>query len=92
MKDELARFLTEECPSFYDGSGPWDDTPGECWEVLRSDVEEMIKNIEANSDPDEELMEEYTAKELVEIFKQWLKETSNKDNFSYPEYIHIDWF
>ena len=92
MKGELAEFLKEECPSFYDGSGPWDDNLGECWEVLRDDVIKMIDNIRSNSDPEEELMDEYTAKELIEIFESWLEQTSKKDNFNYPEYIYIDWF
>lgn len=91
-KSELNKFLTEECPSFYDGSDEYSDYPGESWEVWRNDVENMVENLKANCNPEEEIMGDYTAKELINIFESWLEETSNNDNFSHPNYIYIDWF
>ena len=34
----------------------------------------------------------YTLEYVRNAFDSWLKESSNKDNFTYPEFVYISWF
>ena len=94
LQQELGDFISEHCDECYieDESGYKDE-----WEISRDEFEKMIQYIKENYDDDDILIHDhhyigYNKQEVLDIFDTWLKQSSNPLNFTYPDYIYIDWF
>lgn len=61
------------------------------WEIQVSELEKAIEYL-GNCEQDKIVFDKYTAKELKKTFEKWIKVNENKDNFTYPDYIYLDWF
>lgn len=70
-----------------------DDSPSlEEWEISRNALVKLVNGLKKNYHPEEPIFGEHTAKDLIEIFEEWLNTTSNFEDFSDPEWVYISWF
>ena len=80
----------------YDGDDPLytEDGYGEIlneWEIEKNFLEEAIEFMKKKK-PNDIAFCDYTYAEVIKIFKSWLKDSENEENFSYPYYIYLSWF
>lgn len=64
---------------------------GDSWEIQVSELEKAIEYL-GNCEQDKIVFDNWTVKELKETFEKWIKVNENEDNFTYPDYIYLDWF
>lgn len=86
--DELQEFLEDrlDCKDFY--SYISDNCCCE-WEIRRSGLVQLVKDLTDLDCEGGEIFEGYDAKRLVEVFETWLRDTENKENFTDPDWIYI---
>ena len=93
MRAELGDYISEHCNECYieNESGYKDE-----WEILRDDFERMVRYIKENYEDGETVIgygsNAYSKEDVLDVFETWLRQSSNPLNFTYPEYIYIDWF
>ncbi len=88
---QLANFLTTECP----GANIYDDNdyPKSEWEIPTTELNDLVERMEHNYDDTKIVFEDYTAKDIRTILKIWLDTVQNNPgNYSYPDWVNIDWF
>lgn len=84
LYNDLFDFLRECDVSIYEN--------GDNWEIQVSELEKAIEYL-GNCEQDKIVFDKLTAKELKETFEKWIETNEkNKDNFTYPDYIYLDWF
>ena len=62
------------------------------WEIDREWLEETVKYIEKMKSIDDTAFDQYTYGYVLDAFNIWLEKTSDKENFTYPEFVYISWF
>lgn len=92
LKDKMNETEKEEylfdCPFYI-----WNDYELlEDWDIEREWLEKAIDYILNNKNLDDEAFNEYTYKNVIDIFEYWLQESKEEDNFSNPDFVYISWF
>lgn len=87
---EVAKIISDYCNDavMYDENGYLLEN----WEIPRDDFEKMVKDISAEYEPNEILFDDCTCEYFVDVCKTILKNTANRDDFTYPDWIYIEWF
>jgi hypothetical protein len=90
--EELGSYLEEACgedPSLNirDDAGFKDE-----WEIGKAALHKAIAYTLENYYPEEVVFGDYTADDLVLTFERWMKISSNKENYSCPDFVYVSWF
>ena len=105
LKEDMDEYYEEnnqaDMMSYYDPFVTEDEYGGvkDEWEIYREWLEQAVLYLDvqilkgkgediAFGDGDNA----YTLEYVRNAFDTWLKESSNKDNFTYPEFVYISWF
>ena len=86
LYEELSMFLSELDIKVYKNEDYW-----KCWEIERSEVKKIVEYL-GNCEPDKVVLGDYTANDLKKVFENYLAVNEKEENFSYPDYIYLDWF
>lgn len=90
-REELANFISSESENsiIYEDNGMLKEQ----WEIPIDDFKKMLTNLEENFEPKEKVIRDYTAEDCLIIFTRWLKFVEgHRENYTYPDYINIEWF
>lgn len=83
----LEAIIITFCESLFCGTDGYPDT-NVIWEVSKAEFEQMVDKINKMTDEEfsEEVTSKYSRKEVLTLFKGYLKETPQKE-----EYVRIAW-
>lgn len=87
---ELSAFIKQQCPNA-NTLDEWEN-PTDSWEIPIDEIENMIKNLNYDWEEDEIVFGDYTAEDLIDFFSDAIDYNKVSENYSFPDFIYIDWF
>ena len=97
-KENLGDFLNRLCDKIdflsYEGMCIMDDDGGylDEWEIDKDFMKKVIALLKEEYDPELVAFADYKVKEIITIFENWLKMSSDNKNYSDNGFIYITWF